>query len=311
MPSLTYYLTASVIKLKGLKKTFSESPINYARLRKDDVHHPTKKHTLGLPFRTFAVGQASITEITPNEVSNPDVAILYCPGGAFVYGPTEINWHSIATLVKQTRLRAYLVDYPKAPENQIEAINRSIDEVYAHLLGQYEARNIILIGDSVGATLLTLLVQRLLQQPTRELPNSLILVSPVADASLSNPAIAAVDRQDIMLSVPGALSAKRMCAGDLDLCSPDISPLYGTFQGFIPTQIFIAERDIMRPDAELLAEKLRNAGAPLRVVRGAGMPHIWPFLPVMREAKQALNHIAQTITENAQASPVKTAEATR
>ncbi|WP_078063130.1 alpha/beta hydrolase [Solirubrum puertoriconensis] len=302
MPSLTYYLTASVIKLKGLKKTFAGSPIDYAKLRRDDVHVPTSRHTLGQEFRTVKAGLATLTEILPATVSQPDVAVLYCPGGAFVYGPTEINWHSIARLAQQTQLTAYLVDYPKAPENQIGALNRSLDDAYAHLLTRYAARNIILIGDSVGGTLLTLLVQRLLQRAVAELPNSLILVSPVADASMTNPAILSLDQQDIMLATAGVLSAKRMCAGPLSLRSSDISPLYGSFEGFVPTYLFIAERDITRPDEELLAQKLMTAEVPLRVVRGAGMPHIWPLLPVMREARQALDEIGKIIRERASAT---------
>ncbi|GAB2955712.1 alpha/beta hydrolase [Hymenobacter coalescens] len=299
MPSLTYYLTAAVIKLKGLKQTFSESPINYALLRRDDVHAPTKGQTLGQASRAISLSQSTLTEITPAQVSQPDVAILYCPGGAFVYGPTEINWHGVARLARQTQLKAYLLDYPKAPENQIGAINRSLDEAYAYLRERYAARNIILLGDSVGATLLTLLVQRLLRTPSPALPNSLILVSPVADASLANPDAAALDKRDIMLSVAGARSAKQLCAGSTPLQSEEISPLYGRFQGFVPTYLFIAERDIMQPDAQLMAEAMTAAGVPLRVVHGAGMPHIWPLLPVMREARQALSSIGAIISANA------------
>jgi hypothetical protein len=44
MKSPTYYLLTSVIKLKGIKKTFSEDPINYLKLRKDDILFPSKKN---------------------------------------------------------------------------------------------------------------------------------------------------------------------------------------------------------------------------------------------------------------------------
>ena len=51
MKSLTYYLLSSVIKLKGVKKIFSELPIDYQILRKDDIHSPTKRDVLGLDFQ--------------------------------------------------------------------------------------------------------------------------------------------------------------------------------------------------------------------------------------------------------------------
>ncbi|WP_400191493.1 alpha/beta hydrolase [Hymenobacter sp. B81] len=299
MPSLTYYLTALVIQLKGLKKTFSESPINYHRLRRDDAPVPTSKHTLGLVTRRIPLGLGTLTELTPPKLSPPESAIFYCPGGAFVYGPTELNWQAVANLARQTGRRAYLLDYPKAPEHQIGTLNRSVDEAYAYLCERYAARNLVLLGDSVGATLLTLLLQRQLQTAAPALPNRLILVSPVADASLSNPAIAALDARDLMLSPAGARSAKQLCAGPVSLQSPEISPLYGSFHGFPPTTVFIAERDIMQPDAERLAAKMTAAGVPVGVVRGAGMPHIWPLLPVMREARAALGELAVVISQSA------------
>jgi hypothetical protein len=51
-----------------------------------------------------------------------------------------------------------------------------------------------------------------------------------------------------MLSKVGVVSAKTMCAGDISLQNPEISPLYGNFKNFISTYIFIGENDIMQPD---------------------------------------------------------------
>lgn len=42
--SLSYYLTLFVIRLKGIKKTFDTDPINYKKLRKEDVPVPRNKY---------------------------------------------------------------------------------------------------------------------------------------------------------------------------------------------------------------------------------------------------------------------------
>lgn len=289
MKSLTYYLLSTVIKLKGIKKTFSKLPIDYQKLRKDDIHLPNKKDVKGLDFQSFIIKKSKVTEIFPKGESSENV-IIYCHGGASVYGPTDLHWNSIAQIVRQTNIKVFLVDYPKAPEHKIIEINENIDAVYDDFLTKYSSKNIILLGDSMGATLLILLVQRLIKN-SMSLPKSIILLSPVLDASMKNPEIENIDKLDIMLSRKGVLSAKTMCAGNISLQSEEISPIYGNFKNFVTTYLFTATYDIMYPDTEIFIQKLRAENIPIYVYEGEGMPHIWAFLPIMSEAKKALNQI--------------------
>jgi acetyl esterase/lipase len=275
MKSLTYYLTASIIKLKGIKTIFSQDPIDYLKLRKDDIHSPSNRDVLGLDFQSFIIKKTKVTEVLPKSESSENV-ILYCHGGASISGPSELHWNSVAQLVKQTNMKAFLVDYPKAPEHQITEINENIDAVYEDILSKISSKNIILLGDSLGATLLILLVQRLIKK-NLPLPKSLILVSPVLDASMTNPAIEIIDKADIMLSRKGIISAKTMCAGNISLQSDVISPIYGSFKNFIPTYLFTGTHDIMYPDSEIFVQKLRDENIPIHVLKGEGMPHIWAF----------------------------------
>lgn len=187
-----------------------------------------------------------------------------------------------------------MCDYPKAPENNILKISKNIDVVYKTALENYEAKQIILIGDSVGGTLITALVQRLIQKLI-QLPLKIILISPVMDATMSNPNINEIDIIDPMLSKIGVLSAKRMCAGNTDLKNPMISPINGSFHKFPHTILFLAENDITNPDQQLVVQKLISAKTNIEVIKGKKMPHIWPLLPVMKEAKTALKDIINRV----------------
>jgi acetyl esterase/lipase len=293
MKHITYYLIALVIKLKGIKKTFSKAPINYQKLRKDDIHLPKPSNVLGLKLHTVKIKKSFVTEILPTQIKSENI-ILYCHGGASVYGPTEMNWKSIAQIVKESGTKAYLVDYPKAPEYQIIEINQNIDSIYEYVLQNYQAKNVILLGDSMGGTLLILLVQRLLKN-NKPLPKTIILLSPVLDCSMTNPDIEAMDSKDILLSKVGVISAKTMCAGNIDLKSSEISPLYGNFKNFISTTIFIGEHDIMQPDEALFVSKLNAENIAVKVFEGEGMPHVWAFLPMLKEAKKALKQMIDVI----------------
>lgn len=295
MPGLSYHLTMLVLKLKGVKRTFSRSPIDIKKLRKEDIHVPSPGLLSGNSRAVFGVEQSRVTEIVPSETST-DFLLLYCPGGAFVYGPTELQWKTVAHIVRKTGSRAWVVDYPKAPETKIGEITANIDQVYAEALKTYSPSNIILLGDSVGGNLIMGLVQRLIRSGAA-LPAAIIALSPVMDASLSNPQIEEIDPLDPILSKAGALSAKQMCAGELSLTDPLISPLYGSFEGFPPTYMFIAGHDIMMPDQRLAVEKMKAEKVKIAVVEGEKMPHIWPLLPVMSEAKQGLDRLTEIIEQ--------------
>lgn len=297
MKSFTFYLTLLVIKLKGVKRDFSQDPIDYRKLRKEDVHQPGSKALRPHQLQQYTLADTLVTEVRPD--AGNKCLVLFCHGGAFVYGPAQHHWDTARQIVSATGCTLWMVDYPKAPEHKIDTISANLDAVYAKALESFRAENIILLGDSVGGTLVTSLTQWLVQQGAA-LPAQLILLSPVMDASVSNPEITELDQTDPILSRAGVSSAKRMCALNGDLTNPMISPLYGDFTGFPRTTLFLADNDITYPDQKLAAKKMANANVDLTVIVGEGMPHIWPVLPVMQEAKTALHQITEQIKETAQ-----------
>jgi len=286
--SLTYYITLLVIKLKGVKKNFSKDPIDFLKIRKEDVHQPKGKFFRQHTLKTFTILDSSISEIGKHQ--NSEKLLIFVPGGAFISGPAQHHWDTAKEIAKQTSYKIWLCDYPKSPENKISNISENIDAIYHKALEEFMPKNISFIGDSVGASLIISLNQRLIVNKIK-LPEKIILITPVMDASMSNSEIDIVDKNDPMLSKIGVLSAKKMCAEDNNLKDANISPLYANFIGFPKTMLFLAQNDIMYPDGKLAEMKMKKSNVNLEVIDKVNMPHIWPFLPVMKEAKIALNKI--------------------
>ncbi len=295
--SLTYYITLFVIKLKGIKKDFSKAPIDFRKIRKEDVHYPKGRFFKQNKIRNFKVLDSLITEIGLNQ--NSDKLLIFIHGGAFISGPAQHHWDSLKKIAKQTNYKIWMCDYPKSPENKISKISENIDSIYNVALKKFLPNKISFIGDSVGATLIVSLIQRLIVKD-RKLPEKIILITPVMDASMSNPEIEKVDNIDPMLSKIGVLSAKKMCAENNDLKNVMISPLFGNFDKFPHTILFLAENDIFYPDQKLAVKKIINARINLELIEGENMPHIWPFLPVMKEAKESLNEIIEILKSSGQ-----------
>ncbi|MEW7292055.1 alpha/beta hydrolase [Aquimarina sp. 2304DJ70-9] len=293
--SLGFWLVKLVLKLKGEKKSWSQDPIDYKKKRKQNILHPSKWLLSGSTFQTKKIGETSITSIVPKN-KNRDLLIFYCHGGAFVYGPTRENWIALSKLAKGAKATAWMVDYPKAPEYKIKEVTENIFKAYLEAIKQYDPSKIVLIGDSAGGNLILTLTQRLLKENI-ELPNRLIPISPLIDASLTNSKIKKMDPLDVILSCNGVSSAKKMLLGDVPLTDPLISPINGSLKNFPPIYMFSAEYDIFTPDQELFVNKARQEGVEIKVILGKNMPHVWPILPIMPEAKRALKEITSIIKD--------------
>ncbi|WBX71083.1 alpha/beta hydrolase fold domain-containing protein [Tenacibaculum retecalamus] len=290
--SITYYITLFVLKLKGIKKTFNTEPIDYKKIRRENVYHPKTSSFKNKKIRSFKISKTSITEIKSKQSSGK--LVLFIHGGAFISGPAKHHWDTLHEISKHTNLTIWMCNYPKAPEHKITEISKNIDAIYEKALESYKGTQITLIGDSVGGTLVTAVTQRLIKE-NKDLPNKIILISPVMDATMSNKTIAIIDKKDPMLSKKGVLSAKKMCAGNTDLKNEIISPIYGSFDKFPKTILFLAENDITYPDQLLAVKKIKKSKIAVDIIIGKKMPHIWPLLPVMKEAKEALKLIIDTI----------------
>lgn len=97
--SITYYLTLFVIRVKGIKKAFSQDSINYQAISKGDVHIP--KNDFFSPFKTtkLTIQETLITEIRRSRDSKK--LLLYIHGGAFISGPAMHHWASIRRIAKK------------------------------------------------------------------------------------------------------------------------------------------------------------------------------------------------------------------
>lgn len=294
MASISSYFVILGLKLAGIKKIFLKDPINYKKLRKSDVKKAPKKFFKYFNLTVHQILKTSITKISSKQNTSSKKLLIFIPGGAFVSGPAKHHWSSLYTILKKTNVTCWMIDYPKAPEVDIVEISKNIDAVYNKALEVFLPENIILLGDSVGGNLCLGLTQRLIKQKLH-IPKQLILITPVFDSSMTNKEIDSIDKKDPMLSKNGVLSAKKLCAKELDLKSELISPLYGNFTGFPKTTLFIGGRDIMFPDSKLAIKKICSKNTNFEVIENNDMPHIWPLLPIMKEAKTGIQKIIQTI----------------
>ncbi len=220
--------------------------------------------------------------------------LIYLHGGGFVNPLVKAHWDICASLIKATSAQISMPIYPLAPENDHRDSLTWLIHAYKAIISQAEGKTIVLCGDSAGANLvLTLCI--VLKKMGIALPKQCILFCPWVDLSMSNPLIEKLAHRDVMLKADELLLCATWWANGLKLDDPTISPVYAKDSDLIglpPMQIFLGSDDILTPDAQILAQRLKSLGLNLDLHLTEQGFHDFMGAPFLREAKVVYQLIA-------------------
>lgn len=235
-----------------------------ARLRKR-VHLSTDE-ALGFPVHRLA----------PLVASPGSPTVLYLHGGGYIHDFASWHWTYLLTIVERTGATLLAPQYPLAPEHtwrdsfaQLVTLARGVD---------------VVAGDSAGGGFALAIAQSLAAEG---IALDTVLIAPLVDATMSDSRTAAYDNADPWLATDGLLHCGRAWAGEDDPARPEISPLFGSFEGLGRMLVFTGTRDVLHPQARRLATAVDD----VEIVAEQGCCHNYPLLPIP-EAGRALETLA-------------------
>lgn len=233
--------------------------------------------------------------LTPrNGKSSEAMHLLYTHGGAYVSPIRIAHWWIIGRLLEATGATVTVPLYPLAPEHTYHPAYSLLEQVYRQVTAYTPPHRVILCGDSAGGGLA---LGQVLHYRNKglPLPGRMILFSPWLDLTMSNPEAAAVEKDDLMLGLPGLIVAGKWWAGEDDPHRPLLSPLFGDLSGLPPLDVFQGTHDVFIADARKLQEKVTAAGGEIRLYEYPGAFHVFVGATWTPEAKDAFARIAATV----------------
>lgn len=224
--------------------------------------------------------------------------LLYCHGGGYSTGSSLYGRTLTTRLASSTSMDVLSFDYRLAPEHPYPAAVEDALKAWDHLMMfGYGARDVILVGDSAGGNLALALSHRL-KKAGRLLPRGIVLLSPWTDLTSSGKSHRTKEGIDPVLNAAYLQEMIENYLGeDYDealLHDPDVSPLFGGFEGFPPTYIQVGDQEILQSDSALLYKRMNQAGVNVTLDVFKDMWHVFQMSP-FKTATEAMDKNAEFI----------------
>ncbi len=221
--------------------------------------------------------------------------ILYLHGGGFACGDLNYAKGFACTLAVECGVRVFTAGYRLAPEHPYPAALEDALECYRYLLEKgYAPERICLCGESAGGGLCYSVCLKLKELGLPK-PGSVIAISPWTDLTASGPSYEENRERDPSMKVE-MLDFFADCYTE-DRGDPCVSPLFGDLTGMPVSLLFVGGDEIMRSDAEVMAQKLTAAGSRAELVI---KPERWHgyVLYALEEDKEEFAKINRFLDQN-------------
>jgi len=224
-----------------------------------------------------------------------DPVIVFLHGGGIFFGWSNPNRRILAYIARFSGVRAFGIDYLLPPDHCYPSAHDDCFTVYQTLVQQ--GKQIVLIGESSGGVLA---LAALLRAKAGGLAQPLLcaLISPTVDYGFKD---ARIWNSDDPFARPRFIVElhRHYLAGN-DTRSSDLSPVYADLSGLAPLHILVAEHDVLRGEAERLAEAAKRYDLAMELTL---WPHVWHgwhlFVPHLPEATRALMMLGGVIRQQA------------
>ena len=221
------------------------------------------------------------------------VLIFYVHGGAFVKRQNNLHFNLFTTIVKKTGFMLIAPNYPLVPHGHVDDIYEHLELCYEEVKLLYPKHKIIFMGDSAGGGLALGLTQRLHQKEGIK-DQSVILISPWLDISMSHPMIKDIQKNDPILNHQTLKDIGQMYKGSHDYHDKIVNPLIMPFKGIKQVYVWTGTYDILYADAIMLEEKCIKQDIDIKMHVYEEMLHTWIYFGVP-ESKMAMKEIIETV----------------
>ncbi|GAA0963199.1 alpha/beta hydrolase [Actinocorallia libanotica] len=228
-------------------------------------------------------------------VGRSERIILYFHGGGFVVAGLNTHRRMVSRISAAAGAPALSVAYRQLPEANLAGSVADCVTAYRHLLDRgYRPEQIIVAGDSAGGFLSLAAPLKAIQEGLPA-PGGIVAISPLTDlddaAKLAHENL----RRDAFIPGDRLGLLRELVLRDM-VPDPLHSPVNGALADLPPVLIHVGTTEVLRADAELMAERLSAAGVPATLTLWDRQPHVFQiFADLCPEGLESIAEIGAFI----------------
>jgi epsilon-lactone hydrolase len=263
------------------------APLPVAR-RLSGVMRHLNSVSQGVSIRAASFGGVGGELIAPEGAAGPP-RVLYAHGGAYVLASPATHRNITAAIALRTGQPVFALDYRLAPEHPAPAARD--DALAAYRAIAANVPGVAIAGDSAGGGIAVACAQAAVAEGLPA-PVALGLISPWLDLTLSGESYRENDGRDALLGFASLERGSRAYARVLAPSHPVCSPLLGDLTGLPPMLVQTASKDMLRSDAERLAELAGAVGVEVQLEVAEDLWHDYHVhAGMLREADDSLERL--------------------
>lgn len=219
--------------------------------------------------------------------------VIFLHGGGYVLRAVRSHKNIVERMVKKYNLKVTFVDYPLAPEHTADKTHEVLMKAYKSVTQKNINDKFYFFGDSAGGGLALAFLQEARDKNVMPFPEKTVLMSPWPDTSMTNKEIKKFEKKDPLLPVQSLIKIGKQYAGNLDLKSPLVSPIYGNMDNLGEILLLFGTNEVLYPDCMKLSDMLNVAkGTVVEPYIGKNLCHDWILAP-LKETGKALDAIGE------------------
>jgi monoterpene epsilon-lactone hydrolase len=280
-------------KYKEIRDRYSQS-LEDVRLaiKSFDGHFPLASD---IKVEPVDAGGVNAEWVTSSE-SRSERVILYTHGGCYISGSPLTVRECCSRVARAAEAKVLSLDYRLAPEHPFPAALDDVIAAYTWLLESgYQARNIVISGESAGGGLTFAALMKIRDDARLPMPALGVPISPWIDMTLQHKSLKCNVSRDIASTVPLEIGA-RLYVGSSDPRGPYVSPLFGDLAGLPPLLIQVGGGEVLLDDGIAIAHEARRQGVDMTLEVWPEMVHVWHWYATeLDEGREAIESIGEFI----------------
>lgn len=227
------------------------------------------------------------------DIAALDACIIYIHGGAFVAGSAKSHSSICWSLHQATGWPVIVPEYSLAPEYSHPIAKTEITSMIGAVIGASSGSfSYALVGDSAGATL-SLLCAVELKRQSRQLPESMVLISPLTDLLCNGDSFDTRKHLDPFITRDGLLTDIDSFIGSDGATAVSIMEEYADLSGLPPMLLQVGLHEVLLDDARAFARAAEAAGVSAQLEIWPDMVHVWHLFPdYLEQSTRAVENIA-------------------